>query len=279
MPIEMPKLKREVTRSISDSSSSDESLQPFSPATSSPVYNRAYMSLSKCTVPSACSIEGPGNVLVDAKLNVFNPALLRLGPPKKMAYGGGKLDILYDGRPLRFQTPILRVPFGLNVYTNPKGQSNVLELAIHGPGVPDDTLNFFKQLRLLDSIVLDELTKRRAEILPGLSKIRCPDERLWERHIACTRARESKEGAVYPPRLTVKCWRNAQLWSKDHSDGMLPVEITKDAIPQNTWMTTIIECTGVWVGTNSTSVGFRLVQGRLEDDQRVPMQAAAPLFV
>jgi len=188
--------------------------------------------------------------------------------PRKMAFGY-KVNVTYDGKPLTFQTPKMCCTFGLNVYKNKRGDSKVMELDFYHRKHLDTVNDFYKTCRMLDKHTLDNLISRRDEWVPQLKKSRVPNQLMWQKYNGITRKRESKDGQLYDPRITVKVWDDRstlfpQAWGDSAMDTDEDVsEISTETLPPKTWVVGTIVCTGLWLCRDSATLAWRLDQARV----------------
>jgi hypothetical protein len=225
-----------------------------------------YTQLLPSTVPPSDPSRA-GHVIFKGKLEIFDEKKLLFGRADRKKYGGKHVRVSYgeQGHALVFQTPVMRVPFGLTVYNNTRGESVVMELGFADKDLLVDEDQFFTELRRLDAAVLAAMKKRRETWCAGVNPSYTKDGELWRHFTATTRKRESKQHDVYPPRMTLKVWGDAMMTGcKGGPDEKKPIDITKETIFPQCWVRCIVECTGIWCSGDSVSIGYKLVKGRLE---------------
>ena len=179
--------------------------------------------------------------------------------PKRMAYGGYKVDLTYNGKPIIMQTPAMRVPFGLSQFKNPRGISKVMELDFYEKQYLPKTMDFFSIMRQTDRAILDACIKNRDSWMPG-DKSKFKDNEIWKKYCGATRMRESKDGTLYQPRLTLKVWDNSALYDKKGKR----IEFTDKTITKNCWVKCTFYFNGMFLGKEHT-LGFRIDHMQLVD--------------
>lgn len=202
----------------------------------------------------------------------LTPDQVVFGNPVKQEYGGHKIAVLdkTTGGLLRFQTPVMHLPFGLTTYKNRNNTSDVLELSFKYAGCNDDIDAYFTTIRAFDKIVYRAIQRNLGKWAPKMNRQRYKST-LWQYYSATTRKRLSKNGGTYPPRQAVKVWKYQSVmfdkkdWGCSAGDAEDLVPIRREYFEDRQWMSALIEVTGLWIGRDSFAVGYRLVQGRFAD--------------
>ena len=216
-------------------------------------------------------------------LEAMDFANISFTTPKRMTFGW-KVDVLYKGKPISFQTPQMCCTFGLNTYKNARGNSKVMELDFWHRDRLSSVNEFYKTCRMLDKFLLDKCIQNRDRWVPQLKKSRVADKDLWQKFVGITRMRESKDGQLYQPRFTAKIWDDKSMlflpaWSSegDMEDEEESVPFTEETVTAKTWVVTSVVCTGLWLCKDSLSTGWRIDQSRIVEAPSLgPGSAAEP---
>ena len=210
-------------------------------------------------------------VLSKGGLVDFDHKQLKFGKLERKPFGGFHVPVYYgEGKqPLAFQTPPMKIPFGLNSFKS--GSQKSIELSFEDRYKYEMVEFFFRVMRVVDFQLLKAIIKNRKEWLPGVKDTVYPDDELWKIYSAITRIRHNKEMQPSEPRLTVKIYDNAEIFPVINSgDSVMEatIPITKDNLPPRAWLVSAPVCTGLWIdnGKGSVAVGFKLDQARLMDE-------------
>ena len=186
----------------------------------------------------------------------------------KGAKGGKSIYFYHGGKPLYFQTPVVRVPFGVTCWddTQPK---YTLNLAMSDPA-------FLEKIKEIESRIIDEAFN---DSQAWFKKKYANRDVVEELFTSCLRYSKDKDtGEItdkYPPTMKLNmtfmddvftCEGYKKTVIKDQPNEIAPLTITKDTIYKGANIVAIVQCSGVWVIGNKFGCTFRLVQVMLLDD-------------
>jgi hypothetical protein len=209
----------------------------------------------------------------------FDPSKVTYGKVKVDSRGGKNVPILYDGKPLRIQTPLI-LNWGVNENVDEQSGSKKYNVALqfqregNGPVV-----KFFEKMNEFQSKILSDCvsnckswfgkTKMSEDIASALfwPLLKYPKDKETQ---------EPDESRNPTMKVKIPYWDgkyNIELYDMDRNlicdrPAEEDVDIS-DLIPKASHFCGIIECSGIWFAAGRFSVPFKMVLGKVRPPARL----------
>lgn len=232
----------------------------------------------------------------------FNAAKLTLSELKKLDNGSSQSYINYESKKLRVQVPRMPIPMDAGDYQG--NEKFKVQISFRDRDSNPKVAAYYKMIEDIDNYVVDHALKNAGKWFkkPNISR-----DLVMDRFTPSIRFAKDKEGNLkpYPPTQPVSLKKrngafDSELYDKEKRlmEGQTPVEILR----RGAEITSILECTGVWVTDKGFGLTWKLFQAVvnqaaegaevgcaiLDDDEEVsaaavpvvakaaPVKAAAP---
>ena len=209
----------------------------------------------------------------------FDPSKVTYGKVKVDSRGGKNVPILYDGKPLRIQTPLI-LNWGVNENVDEQSGSKKYNVALQfqreGTG---PVVKFFEKMNEFQSKILADCV---SNCKPWFGKTKMSEDiasALFWPMLKYPKDKETQEpDESRNPTMKVKIpyWDgkyNIELYDMDRNlicdrPSEEDVDIS-DLIPKASHFCGIIECSGIWFAAGRFSVPFRMVLGKVRPPARL----------
>jgi hypothetical protein len=201
----------------------------------------------------------------------FNVSKLSLSAVKaSAAIAGFKSAYLNygDGTSLTFQTPSLPSPFGLSVFDKSTPPKYTVDVALRGYEENPKVKAFYTALESLDNYMIDQGVKN-SKAWFGKEKSREVIEDCYTSLLKWSKDKNTGERKPYPPSLKIKLTKkygSDDFECKFYTAKSEPITETpiEDILVKRSEMTSIIQCTGVYIANGKFGLGFKAVQIRMD---------------
>lgn len=204
----------------------------------------------------------------------FNPENISVSEPRKNQMGGSNSMVYYKNSgkniPLRFQTPRMRIPFGINKQDGINGTSTKYSVNLSLNLDDSNISQFFESIKILESRVLDTIVSNSQQwVGRQITKESAIEQELFKSTIKYPKDKK------YSPTIKIKIPYSDLYGSKfaleTSSKPRLDIPTRNDdgnfneyCIPKGSEMIAIIECVGVYfIGKSSFGITFKLCKGRI----------------
>ena len=209
----------------------------------------------------------------------FDPSKVTYGKVKVDSRGGKNVPILYDGKPLRIQTPLI-LNWGVNENVDEQSGSKKYNTALqfqregNGPVV-----KFFEKMNEFQSKILSDCV---SNCKPWFGKSKMSEDiasaLFWPllKYPKDKETQEPDESRNPTMKVKIPYWEgkyNIELYDMDRNlvcdrPSDVDVEIS-DLIPKASHFCGIIECSGIWFAAGRFSVPFKMVLGKVRPPARL----------
>lgn len=209
----------------------------------------------------------------------FDPAKVTYGKVKVDSRGGKNVPILYDGKPLRIQTPLI-LNWGVNENVDEQSGSKKYNTALqfqregNGPVV-----KFFEKMNEFQSKILSDCV---SNCKPWFGKSKMSEDiasaLFWPllKYPKDKETQEPDESRNPTMKVKIPYWDgkyNIELYDMDRNlicdrPAEEDVDIS-DLIPKASHFCGIIECSGIWFAAGRFSVPFKMVLGKVRPPARL----------
>lgn len=190
----------------------------------------------------------------------FNASKLTLSELKKLDNGSSQAYINYDSKKLRVQVPRMPIPMDAGDYQG--NEKFKVQLSFRDRDSNPKVAAYYKMIEDIDNHVVDNALKNSGKWFkkPSISR-----DLVMDRFTPSIRFAKDKEGNLkpYPPTQPVSLKKrngafDAELYDKEKRliEGQTPVEILR----RGAEVTSILECTGIWVTDKGFGVTWKLFQ-------------------
>ena len=222
----------------------------------------------------------------------FNSQKISFSAMKMLDSGGKQAYVNYDGAMFVMQTTSCRVPFGMSVFDKAGPVKYSVDITLDGYDDPSSKMGkFYAMLSTLDEFMIEQGVRNskqwfKSELSRDVIKAFYTPVLKWSK---------DKDGNVkpYPPnvKLNLRKKRDSTDFEVQCYDDQrtlyrgIPLE---ELLGRNTQMTSLIQCTGVWVAGSKYGLSWKLVQAMItelpqsargltfvEDDEMAPKARAA----
>ena len=198
----------------------------------------------------------------------FSPSKITFSAMKTLDSGGKSAYLNYDGKPLVMQVGPLETPFGMSVYDKGGPPKYSVDLKLRGYDDPTNNpaaASLYTALQRLDEFMLDQAVKNSVAWFKG-PKSR---EVLSELYSSTVKFSKDAQGNMkpYPPTLKVQLrQKNGKFETIMYDDKKRPLTDVplEDIIVKGTVMTTLIQCTGVWIAGAKFGISWKALQIRAD---------------
>ena len=198
----------------------------------------------------------------------FNPSKITFSAVKSLDSGGKSAYLNYDGKPLVMQVGPLETPFGMSVYDKAGPPKYSVDLKLRGYDDPTNNpaaASLYTALQRLDEFMLEQAVKNSVAWFKG-PKSR---EVLSELYSSTVKFSKDAQGNVkpYPPTLKVQLrQKNGKFETLMYDDKKRPLTDVplEDILVKGTVMTTLIQCTGVWIAGAKFGISWKALQIRAD---------------
>ena len=183
---------------------------------------------------------------------------LTFGMPKKLESGGRLVPVFYQGAPFVIQTPSMRVPYGMNAWTQEK--KNGEEYTKYSINLSLDTnSDLGKMLNAMDERIVQDACQNS---LPWLNKKNITPEVAKALYTPMVKLSKDKEtGEVsdkYPPTFKLAMpFADGRFTCEIYDTQRQPIAL--DTIPKRSTVTAICQCTGIWVAGGKFGCNWKAV--------------------
>ena len=209
----------------------------------------------------------------------FDPSKVTYGKVKVDSRGGKNVPILYDGKPLRIQTPLI-LNWGVNENVDEQSGSKKYNTALqfqregNGPVV-----KFYEKMNAFQSKILSDCV---SNCKPWFGKSKMSEDiasaLFWPllKYPKDKETQEPDESRNPTMKVKIPYWEgkyNIELYDMDRNlvcdrPSDVDVEIG-DLIPKASHFCGIIECSGIWFAAGRFSVPFKMVLGKVRPPARL----------
>ena len=210
----------------------------------------------------------------------FNSQKISFSAMKMLDSGGKQAYVNYDGAMFVMQTTSCRVPFGMSVFDKAGPVKYSVDITLDGYDDPSSkTGKFYTMLSTLDEFMIEQGVRNskqwfKSELSRDVIKAFYTPVLKWSK---------DKDGNVkpYPPnvKLNLRKKRDSNEFEVQCYDDQrtlyrgIPLE---ELLGRNTQMTSLIQCTGVWVAGSKYGLSWKLVQAMITE---LPQSARGLTFV
>jgi hypothetical protein len=199
---------------------------------------------------------------------------------KSLDSGGKQAYVNYDGGMFVVQTTSCRLPFGMSCFDKAGPAKYSVDICLTGyDDAGSKTQQFYNVLQSLDDFMIEQGVRNskqwfKSELSRDVIKAFYTPVLKWSK---------DKDGNVkpYPPnvKLNLKKKRDSDLFDVQCYDDQrtlyrnIPLE---ELLVRGTQMTSLIQCTGVWVAGSKYGLSWKLVQAMITD---LPQNSRSFTFV
>ena len=209
----------------------------------------------------------------------FDPSKVTYGKVKVDSRGGKNVPILYDGKPLRIQTPLI-LNWGVNEnvdeQSGSKKYNTALQFQREGTG---PVVKFFEKMNEFQSKILSDCV---SNCKPWFGKTKMSEDiasaLFWPllKYPKDKETQEPDESRNPTMKVKIPYWDgkyNIELYDMDRNlicdrPAEEDVDIS-DLIPKASHFCGIIECSGIWFAAGRFSVPFKMVLGKIRPPARL----------
>jgi hypothetical protein len=193
----------------------------------------------------------------------FDASKLSFGEIKVLSSGAKSVNMNYDGRPLVMQLSNLDVPYGLNADDKYGPVKYSINLSLRGFDDNPKVKSTFEALQALDGRVMSECVDKNWLKKPGMTQQLLTQMKLYK---ATVKFSEDENGnrKPYPPTMKVSLRKKKDgkfetvFYDQDRKEIKdVPVE---DMIVKRMVVSTLVECTGVWVSSAGCGLTWKATQ-------------------
>lgn len=190
----------------------------------------------------------------------FNAAKLSLSELKKLDNGSSQCYMNYDAKKLRVQVPRMPIPMDAGDYQG--NEKFKVQLSFRDRDSNPKVAAYFKMIEDIDNYVIDHALKNAGK---WFKKPNMARDLVLDRFTPSIRFAKDKEGNLkpYPPTQPVALKKrngafDTELYDKEKRlmEGQTPVEVLR----RGAEITSILECTGVWVTDKGFGITWKLYQ-------------------
>lgn len=209
----------------------------------------------------------------------FDPSKVTYGKVKVDSRGGKNVPILYDGKPLRIQTPLI-LNWGVNEnvdeQTGSKKYNVALQFQREGSG---PVAKFFEKMNGFQTKLLTDCV---SNCKPWFGKSKMSEDiasaLFWPllKYPKDKETQEPDESRNPTMKVKIPYWEgkyNIELYDMDGNlvcDRPSDVDVDiSDMIPKASHFCGIIECSGIWFAAGRFSVPFKMVLGKVRPPARL----------
>lgn len=201
-----------------------------------------------------------------AQSNIIRPVefeqdRIKLGGTRDMGNGGKTVYINYQGEPLRIQTPLMSMPFGLSAWPRSEdGKEDVqpqkysLELSFKDLDKNEKVKAFYKMLCDMDQRILEEGWKNSEAWFKKQHKSLDVTEAVYKRMLKI-RAKND-----YPPIFKANVPMKEGRISCDVFDGTKQTIDPLKVNLRNAQVMAILQCSGVWLAGGNFGCSWKVLQ-------------------
>ena len=210
----------------------------------------------------------------------FNSQKISFSAMKMLDSGGKQAYVNYDGAMFVMQTTSCRVPFGMSVFDKAGPVKYSVDITLDGYDDPSSKMGkFYTMLSALDEFMIEQGVRNskqwfKSELSRDVIKAFYTPVLKWSK---------DKDGNVkpYPPnvKLNLRKKRDSTDFEVQCYDDQrtlyrgIPLE---ELLGRNAQMTSLIQCTGVWVAGSKYGLSWKLVQAVITE---LPQSARGLTFV
>lgn len=197
----------------------------------------------------------------------FNPELVTISDkPSVMDSGAKYVYVGYKGKNLVVQTPLMDMPFGLNLYDKGDYPKYSVELSFRNMENDKNLQSFYDNLQKFDEKLIDEGVKNQLSWLKKKNQKRAVIEGFFNRQIKVPVDKNGDEQPQYPHRMRLKipvregkC--ECEFYDTKRNKLDKPLE---DILVKNAKAKVIMQCVGLWVSSSNYMCQWKAV--RMEVD-------------
>lgn len=203
-------------------------------------------------------------------------------------YGGKSCRVKYDGEDFMFQTPRMRLPYGLGVYEEKDGDGNVIKskysldfsfagYELNDQGVPSKpkVRALFEMCKSMEKLLLVATVENSSEWL-GADELNEAAAKVLTREIVkYPRDKQTKKVTDrYPPTFKAKVgFYDGKFGVNAFNDKKEPITDLASNCPKRTEAVSIIKCTGITFAGGKCGFSFRVYQIKLYLPATMPSYA------
>jgi hypothetical protein len=210
----------------------------------------------------------------------FNSQKISFSAMKSLDSGGKQAYVNYDGGMFVVQTTSCRLPFGMNCFDKAGPAKYSVDICLTGYDEAGSKMQqFYNVLQSLDDFMIEQGVRNskawfKSELSRDVIKAFYTPVLKWSK---------DKDGNVkpYPPnvKLNLKKKRDSDAFDVQCYDDQrtlyrgIPVE---ELLVRNATMTSLIQCTGVWIAGSKYGLSWKLVQAMITE---LPQNSRSFTFV
>lgn len=204
------------------------------------------------------------NVIRSSAIHTEN---ITFGPNQIKTKTGRKLvNVYHEGKPLRFQTPLLATLGGAKEFYDKQDSSKLQSIVLSGSlgtGEDPEVQSFLETLERIDQILLETASKNSKEWFGDSFTV----SELKKAKMFKSQIRRDPEGK-YPPSLQMKLqYYDKQCQTKCYNWNREPVDYSY--ITKGSKFVGIVEVASIWFIDNSFGVTFKLLQCKTQKKQEI----------
>jgi hypothetical protein len=193
------------------------------------------------------------NILLSQSIDsVTFSSMLSYGQPKIMDNGGKFINVFYDKKPLIIQTPEMTTPFGMHTWSGADSATVVekfsLDLSFKNKESRKSLAAFFDIITALDKKLIQDTLENSTQWLNKKISTEAVVDALYTPLIKY--AKDKNTGEInnnYPPTFRVSLpYKNGNFQCMIFDNNKEEIDI-KSIETKHSKVTSIIECTGIWV--------------------------------
>lgn len=204
------------------------------------------------------------NVIRSSAINTnkisFGPNVIKTKTGKKL------VNMFHDGKPLRFQTPVLVTPGGAKEFYDKQDSTKLQSIVVNGSlgtGEDSEVQAFLETLERIDQIILETASKNSQEWFGDSFTV----GELKKAKMFKSQIRRDAEGK-YPPSLQLKMqYYDKQCQTKCYNWNREPVDYSY--ITKGSKVVGIIEVASIWFIDNSFGVTYKMLQCKVQKNQKI----------
>jgi hypothetical protein len=199
----------------------------------------------------------------------FNSQKISFSAMKSLDSGGKQAYVNYDGGMFVVQTTSCRLPFGMNCFDKAGPAKYSVDICLTGyDEAGSKTQQFYNVLQALDDFMIEQGVRNskqwfKSELSRDVIKAFYTPVLKWSK---------DKDGNVkpYPPnvKLNLKKKRDSDAFDVQCYDDQRTLYrniSVEELLVRGTQMTSLIQCTGVWIAGSKYGLSWKLVQAMITE--------------
>ena len=204
----------------------------------------------------------------------FDTSKISFSDVKTNQNGGKSVYINLNNSQFVIQTPVMTIPFGLNVYDKGDYPKYSVEISFRDMEENYKIKGFYENMEKLEEIILDYAVKNSMAILGKKKVNREVMEAMYTPILRKSRDKETGElDGKYPTSMKLKLpfWNGKESYTMESfSSEKLVLEIPQEeAFTKNGKIQAIIKCGGIWVVNGKFGCTWSVYKVRVEENKSI----------